>query len=360
MARSIWTVAAELAEGLRETPQMQSFRRAFDEEKLRVRLSHLTATYSSLREHEILLGVRLNHLGPVIESWVQSEEDRKWVESAIESGRGFQVAIEYLRSDLPRYPNLRVPHLRRGSPLDFADGPLLIDYFPWQREIRALQFEPDKPPQLSRLGGEDFTELVCELAAKLKERDSWRRFEAARYAMSEEDWTALIRLSSRFSERVKHEVVDAEAGHYLTERFAYRMSELTRAVESAEGRVSEYLVSFEATHELITVVAGFMETLIIKGHLPLIEPYRMDIGPGQDLRRAELATFGDDPFHNGGGVLLVSGPDEASQGLLYATGHNHRWPRLDEPERSTMVVQGLFVREHIETDEVGTGARYCG
>ena len=126
--------------------------------------------------------------------------------------------------------------------------------------------------------------------------------------MSEQDWTALSQLSRGFSERVEPEVVDAEAGHYLTERFAYRMSELNRAVESANGQVHEYLVSFEAAHELITVVAGSMETLIIKGHLPMTG-LRMDIGPGQDLRRAELATFGDDPFHSGGGVLFVRGPD---------------------------------------------------
>jgi hypothetical protein len=347
MARSIWTVASELAEGLRETPRMQNFRRAFDDQDLSVRLSHLTAIYSTLREHEILLGTRLNQMGSVVESWVKSEEDREWLESAIESGDGFQVAIEYIRSYLPRYPHMRVPHLRRGSPLDFADGPLLIDYFPWQRKIRALQLEPDKPPQLSRLGGEDFTELLHELAGGLKERDSWRRFEAARNEMSEQDWAALNKISSDFSQRVKQEVVDAEAGHYLTERFAYRMSELDRAVESAEGQPREYLASFAATHELITVVAGFMETLIIKGHLPLITPYRMDIGPGRDLRRAELATFGDDPFHSGGGVLFVEGPDEGSQGLLYATGHTHRWPRLDQPERSTMVVEGWFVCEQI-------------
>jgi len=115
--------------------------------------------------------------------------------------------------------------------------------------------------------------------------------------------------------------------------------------------VRQYLAAFEAIHELITVVAGFMETLIIKGHLPLVTPYRMDIGPGQNLRLAELATLGDDPFHNGGGVLFVQGPDEGSQGLLYATGHSHRWPRLDEPERSTMVVQGWFVREQIDVIE---------
>jgi hypothetical protein len=93
--------------------------------------------------------------------------------------------------------------------------------------------------------------------------------------------------------------------------------------------------------------------LIIKGYLPTIEPYRMDIGPGDELRQAELATFGDDPRHEGGGILYVEGPGPASQGLLYARGHNHRWPRLDEPERSTMVVEGWFVREKFETESPG-------
>jgi hypothetical protein len=358
MARPIWTTAAEVAEGLRETPRMRNFRQAFEDQDLRGRLSELTAIYSALREHEILVGIRLNQMGSVVESWAQSEEDRTWMEDAVESGRGFQFAIEYLRSYLPRYPYPRVPHLRRGSPLDFCDGPLLVDYFPWDREIRAVRIEPDKPPQLSRLGGGDFTDLLRELAGGLKERDSWIRFTAARDAMGEPDWDALNRISSDFSARVKREVVDAEAGHYLVDRFAYRMRELRRAVESTDGQVRQYLAAFEAVHELITVVAGFMETLIIKGHLPLITPYRMDIGSGNDLRRAELATLGDDPFHSGGGVLFVQGPDECSQGLLYATGHNHRWPRLDEPERSTMVVEGWFVREQIdviEKTEIETG-----
>jgi hypothetical protein len=299
--------------------------------------------YTPLHEHELLLGARLNRAGAVVEEWVESDEDHKWLESAVDSGTGFQVVIEYLRSHLPRYPYLRVPHLRRGSPLDFADGPFFIDYFPWQREIRGLRFAPDSPPDLSGLGsGEDYTELLRELASALKERESWRRFAAARYAMSEEDWNALNELSARFAERVKHEVVDAEAGHLLLDRFTYRMSELERAVASAEGAVREYLLGFEAVHELITVLAGFLETVIIKGYLPLIVPYRMDIGPGDDLHQVELATFGDDPFHRGGGVLFVKGLDEATQGLLYARGHNHRWPRLDEPERSTMVVEGWF------------------
>jgi cell fate (sporulation/competence/biofilm development) regulator YlbF (YheA/YmcA/DUF963 family) len=352
MARSMWTVASELAEVLRETPQMQNFRRAFDDENLRVRLSHLTATYSALREHELLLGVRLNHMGPVIEDWMESDQDRRWLESAIDAGTGFQVAIEYLRSHLPRYPYLQVPHLRRGSPLDFADGALLIDYFPWQREMRSLGFAPDTPPNMDGLGGTtDFTDLLRELADALKESESWRRFEVARYAMSDEDWVALKELSASFYERMKKDVVNAEAGHYLVEKFAFRMRELTSVVSAAEGAVGEYLASFEAVHQLITVVAGFMETLIIKGYLPLIEPYRMDIGPGLDLRQVELATIGDDPFQRGGEVLFVRGPAVSSQGLLYARGHSHRWPRIDEPERSTMVVEGWFVREQIEVEE---------
>lgn len=352
MARSVWTIAMELAEDLRETPRMREFRRAFDEQELRVRLSHLTATYSALREHELLLGVRLNHMGSVIEDWVESDRDRHWLESAIDAGTGFQVAIEYLRSHLPKYPYLQVPHLRRGSPLDFADGPLLIDYFPWQREMRSLEFAPESPPNMERLGGADnFTDLLKELAEALGRRESWKRFKTARYAMGEKDWTALKGLSANFSKLMKNDVVNAEAGSYLVEKFAFRMRELTRLVSTSEGAVGDYLTSFEAVHQLITVVAGFMETLIIDGHLPLVEPYRMDIGPGLELRQVEIATRGDDPFQRGGEVLYVRGQDQSSQGLLYARGNTHRWPRLDEPERSTMVVEGWFVREQIEVEE---------
>ena len=156
--RPIWTVAAELAEGLRETPQMWSFRRAFDEEELRVRLSQLTAIYSSLREHEILSAFVSTNTGPVIESWVQSEEDPTVGRERDRVGsRAFRFQLSTSALTSQSYPFLRVPHLRRGSPIYFAYGPLLIDDFPWQREVRALQFQPTNR-RSSWLAGEDFTE----------------------------------------------------------------------------------------------------------------------------------------------------------------------------------------------------------
>jgi hypothetical protein len=101
--------------------------------------------------------------------------------------------------------------------------------------------------------------LLESLPGGWRERACWRRLEAARHAMGDDDWAALNELSAHFSERVRDEVVDAEVGDYTVERFAYRMRELRAVVDASEGMVREYLAAFEATHELITVLAGFME-----------------------------------------------------------------------------------------------------
>jgi hypothetical protein len=123
-------------------------------------------------------------------------------------------------------------------------------------------------------------------------------------------------------------------------RFQYRLAELETIVNSAEGAVAEYLSAFEAVDELITVVAAFIETLVTSAALLEVEPYRMDVGQGDDLRPVELAVRGDDPFHSPGAVLLVRGPHAMMSGVVYPTAITHQWGRLDEPEDARMIVSG--------------------
>jgi hypothetical protein len=73
-----------------------------------------------------------------------------------------------------------------------------------------------------------------------------------------------------------------------------------------------------------------------------VEPYRMVLGAGQDLRPVELTVRGDDPFHNPGTVLLVEGPDPLLTGLVNPTAVMHKWGRLDDPESSRMTLRGVL------------------
>lgn len=343
MPEDLWGAARALAGALKDKPKLRSFRRAFDlapeGDDLRLRLSEVTATYSALRTYPMLIGVRLSQL-PATQGLLESERDATWLRDAVEVGTAFQIVVEFIRSRLPGYPILRLPHLRDGSPHVF-DDPLLVRGFPWDPELRRLGLQLRDPPDMTKLGGDDDCRRQLEdLVAALGLRLAWTRFTSARQALSDGDRRTLSELSKRFAARVEDDAVTEAAGDLLIARFQYRVAELETIVNSAEGAVAEYLSAFEAVDELITVVAALIDTLLTSEALLEAEPYRMDVGQGEDLRPVELAIRGDDPFHSPGAVLRVRGPHPMLSGVVYPTAITHHWDRLDEPEDARMIVSG--------------------
>jgi hypothetical protein len=339
----LWSDAAALADAVKNTPKLRSFRRAFAVEEsgddLRQRLSTLTAHYSPLRSFPMLLGMRLNSL-PATAQLLQSEQDRVWLNDAVEASGAFQVIIEFLRSRLPGYPGLRVPHLRPGSPHVFSD-PFSIQGFPWDPELRRLGLQLKNPPDMAPLGGNtDCRALLTAVAAGLERRPAWRRFAAAHASLSALDFQELSTLGKTFSASVTEDALTEAAGEYVLDRFRHRVATLHEVVATARQPVSEYLAAFEAVDELITFFAAFVETLLTSDGLLTVEPYRMALGGGADLRPVDLAIRGDDPFHNPGTVLLVEGPNPVLSGLVYPTAVTHKWGRLDDPDGARMIVRG--------------------
>jgi hypothetical protein len=339
----LWTHAATLAAAIKDTPKLGSFRRAFDADAqgddLHQRVSMLTAQYSPLRSYPMLLGMRLNSL-PATAQLLETEQDTAWLNDAVEAGGAFQVIIEFLRSRLPGYPGLRVPHIRPGSPHIFND-PFSIQGFPWDPELRRLGLQLQNPPDMAPLGaGTDCRALLTAVVTGLEARPAWTRFAAAYASLSESDVRVLSELSRVFAARVTEEALTEAAGDYVLDRFQYRVATLLEVVTSAEGAVAEYLAAFEAVDEVVTVVAALLETLLTSDGLLTIEPYRMDLGAGTDLRPAELAVRGDDPFHNPGTLLFVQGPNQVLSGLVYPTAITHKWGRLDDPDGAQMILRG--------------------
>lgn len=343
MTDKLWTDAAALAAAIKDTPKLRSFRRAFDADvegdDLRQRVSVLTAQYSPLRSYPMLLGLRLNSL-PATAQLLQTEQDTAWLNDAVEAGGAFQVIVEFLRSRLPGYPGLRVPHIRPGSPHIFND-PFSIRGFPWDSELRKLGLQLQNPPDMAPLGGGiDCRALLASVVTGLEARPAWLRFAAAYASLSALDIRALSELCKEFAARVGDDEVTDAAGDYVLDRFQYRVATLREVVASAGGPVAEYLAAFEAVDEVITVVAALLETLLTSDGLPTVNPYRMALGAGTDLRPVELAVRGDDPFHNPGTLLFVQGPNQVLSGLVYPTALTHKWGRLDDPDGSQMILRG--------------------
>ena len=343
MAEELWQAAASFAEALRDTPKLRRYRRGFDlcppDDDFRVRLSRLTGIYSMLRCAPMLLGVRLNQM-PDTEQLLQDERDRAWLQDAVEAGTGFAVVIEYLRSRLPGYPSLRVPHLRAGSPHVQSD-PFFVANFPWEPELRQLGLQLQSAPDMSVMGGEDDCgEQIGACLNALQLRPEWGRFADARSALSGTDFASLSTLGKGFAERVSDTSIDEAAGELLIDRFRYRTAVLKDVVASCSGAVAEYLTAFEALDELMAFLVSFMETLMTSDGLLEVTPYRMDVGAGPGLRSVVLATRGDAPLHNPGEVLQAQGPHPSMTGLVYPTAITHNWGRLDDPDASVMIARG--------------------
>lgn len=322
MPDPLWQKAEALARVIKESPQGRSYRRVFDlrrdEDNFPIRLSEVTAVYHSLKEHPLLLGTRLNRIAQVGELCA-APEDLQWLKDAMDTGFGLQLSIEFLRSRLPGYPAMLGPHLRPGSPLFFVSDPVFVDYFPWDMDACGTILKlGGAPPDLSNLGGPlDGNPELLALAAELAQRPTWQRFVAAEAGLEQPDRDLLGELGDQFEAQMRDEVVDEIAGSRSQGRFEYRMAALQELVASAEGAVRAYLNAFAEIHDLLTFVTGFMETVITHETLLTIEPYRMDVGGGDDLRPAALAASIEDPFIACPTVLAVSGSGPTSDCLLY-------------------------------------------
>lgn len=342
MTSGLWNAAAALADALAATPHFTVFRRAFEDASRQSSLAHrvgeLTARYSPLRSHPELLGVRLNML-PETEQLLLGPADHEWLERAVECGTSVQVLVEALRSRLPRYPMLRVPHLRPGSP-HVLDNPFVFRGFPWDAEIRRMGLQLQPWPTMTALGGGDLSGLLSDVYAALRVRESWLAFDEAAAALTADDVSALGPLGKEFSALIRPEAVNAEAGDLLLPRHAYRVAALQETVDRATGRVGAYLRAFEDVDELITIVASFMGTQIKNGHLMEMVPRRMALGGGGDVRDVDLVVAGDLPFLSPTETIVLLTGDETVGGVVYPTSITHKWGRLDDPEASRMVIVG--------------------
>lgn len=322
MPDDLWDKAATVADLIKGTPQGQSFRRAFDfsdeSDDFPIRLSHVTAVYHSLREHPLLLGMRLNHL-PDAAILCADDPDREWLEDAMSVSTGMQLVVEYLRSHLPGYPDLAVPHLRRGSPYRFVSDWVFVNYFPWDAEMEGVTVGlGGAPPDLTNLGGvADGDKELEALAQALIRRPTWQRFIAARNSLDGNAMLLLEELGQTFERDVRDEIVDEEAGSRSQARFEYRMARLEELVASTDGNVRQYLDAFESVHDLVTVIAGLIESLVVSDGLEPLSPYRMDVGAGDDLRPVTLAAEAGNPFINCGQALFIPALEGTAECFVY-------------------------------------------
>jgi hypothetical protein len=344
MAEHLWTTATALADSLRETPRVESLLRAFDPDAgdLAKRVSDVMSPYSWLRISPLLLGVRLNRMS-VTAQLLRDTNDQDWLADAVEAGTGFQVVVEFLRSRLPGYPVLRVPHRRPGSAYLIETDANFFHNFSWEQRLSRLGLHQTGPPDMTKLGGsDDCAELLYELVAELAQREAWRQFADAQAALSDADRAILTEVGKRFAAEVTKDAVVEHAGSRRKAQYEYRMAVLEEHVASTSGAVLKYLHAFERVDELISIVAAFMQTVIVRHQLASVAPEQMDLGQGGEVVEVNLLLAPDRPFLIPGEVMVVDDPP-APKGLLYPESFQHFWRSANDPNSSRAQVAGKFI-----------------
>jgi cell fate (sporulation/competence/biofilm development) regulator YmcA (YheA/YmcA/DUF963 family) len=318
--RELLETAEALGAKITESPQVKSFKRAFEsDEDLAQRLRELTGHVSLLRSSPLLVAVRLQHYGRWAEDLIKRKEDEDWFDDALKLGITFQVMVEFLRSRLPGYPVLKVPHRAKGSPYLIETNYLFFHHFPWERDLARTGIQQKEGHQLDGLfeapGG--IGGLLTRLANQARDRPSWRRFIAASAALDPDDKGRLSDLNKEFRARTREEVVDAESGELMMANYQYRQAVLAEMVGSCEGRVLEYLRSFEEVDELITLIATTIEAVIMESKLTRLEMRRLDLGRGLEARPFQGLANLKESFLEPGTPVLVNAA--GIEGVVYPT-----------------------------------------
>jgi hypothetical protein len=283
-------------------------------------VNEVVVRMSILGQDPILLGLRLEKLDEkgVILSAAGGE---RWLDAADAIARYAVVATEHIRSRLPGYPILRVPHVIDGSPHVY-DNPFLFAGFPWFPELRAAGFQMAPVPPDQGLGeGPSTAGTLVDLRDALAQSEPWKLFAERAAALTPDARSELTAVRRRFAESVNEDALMAQAG--LLGQHAYKRAMLAEAIESSSGDAHQYLAAFSSVNEAIDMAMAVVGTAVTYGDLKKITPYRMDVGAPGWSRDVELATTDTDYFGSPGNMLLVDHPEPALAGLMYPTSVTH-------------------------------------
>jgi hypothetical protein len=343
-----WTNFYAFAQAMKEAPKVVRVRRAFDladpAKPLRGDLSEITAMVSPVLQHPLLMGYHLARL-PQVQAFVENEEHKDWLRDLSEVGGALTAAIEFIRSRVPGYPSLRVPHLRTGSPYTYAET-FLVTGFPWDAELRRMGLQLQGPPPVGPIleSQADFAALLNAAADELNASDASVSFVDVRAAMQSADWDQLREIGRTFAEKVTDDAVTAAVGDFLLQRFQYRSAILEQLVSEVDGRARAYMDAFEALNELLNVAVALVETTIISAGLLSVQPMQLVLGTGGELRPAYFVTLDADPFLRPGSIVHLAGPDASVTGFVYTRAITFDWKRVGDDEVHKLIVRGDFAR----------------
>lgn len=215
---------------------------------------------SQMRSMPLQVGKYLAYV-PMVEGIVNDPSGRQWFEKVNELANTQHSRVELLRSRLPGYPFLRVPHLLPAGPLGGRD--VEFGSYLWERGVRrmGLQLVDTLPDANQQIQG-----AINGLARALSLTEEWEGFSSARARLDEDDKAALSEVGRWMTETIADERI--EEIRSLLARGAARRGVLGRAVARLPERARGYCLAFEQVNALIDAVMCVAERVSVFGGPP--------------------------------------------------------------------------------------------
>ena len=271
---SFWTAISELAEEWSRSPIARAVaeqlprnsplsRLGLHSNGVPAFLGRLHASYQTFL-HPMMLGSRVQALKgermPVMDDDPLVDEDalNAWLRNATRLEYAHRLLLEWIRSRLPGYPNLRAPQLAYGTPLTTDE---LTHEFIWHRSEfgRGTQYQsaPFGVPEALGLEPRKHVALLdkCRAVAdEASKSDAWRRFGHLVQSLSGETKSQLRLAKTALRDQLADEKLDLHEEHAAWPRLEYRSHTMDSAIKSLSGDALEYSNAFGEIHSLLTLV----------------------------------------------------------------------------------------------------------
>jgi hypothetical protein len=290
--REVWSAAARLGRAIGESEEATAVRAALggggeDAPAYSQVLAQVFAGGGPFDAQPLILAHNLAR-HPQVEEVVIDPAGRAFF-AATETLTNVTFAfVEWLRSRLPGYPQLKLPHIdARASRVAEEGWP--DARFPWLLEMRGLRFQflgapPDLASHLALAdGGVEVRAALEALTAAVLSSPPLAGFAEARAAASPDD-EQLRALLREFRNRLRPERLDAVEPALSMRRMQYRRAQLIAVERLASAAVADYYAAFRGVDNMIEAV------------IVLVGQYALYDGP-EEFGPCSFIAYG--PAHGG-------------------------------------------------------------
>lgn len=315
-------------------------------------LQHVAASGGTVSSRPLRLGTNVPQILSIIPGGgpppAPSPVLEQWLKDAVRVELVHRMTVAWLRSRLPRYPQLPAPQLAPGTPLTTQEFTYRL---PWNRADLAagLQFQNPPSEPLRTLGATDVhaaraVKGAQRVALALADMEQWHRLREADAALSPTDRAELVAARRAIANASKPEAVDAHEPHRALPRDAYRGRVVADVVGGLTGAAREYADAFDAADQFVELsCSDVFGQLAVYGTVPLadvsdlashgLESVEFAVADRLGVELGAVCWLNDplfpDAVHVTGFTLSF---DQATGGRLLATGRRlfgtaTVWPR---------------------------------